>query len=63
MKQINVNCFDTIDYKLFKLLQEISYVDTFGKDEVIRKKYKQHLMEKHKNDNRRKTRKGISISS
>ncbi len=63
MKQINVNCFDTIDYKLFKLLQEISYVDTFGKDEVIRKQYKQHLMEKHKNDNRRQTRKGISISS
>jgi len=53
MKQINVNCFDTIDYKLFKLLQEISYVDTFGKDEIIRKKYKQHLMEKHKNDNKR----------
>ncbi len=63
MKQINVNCFDTIDYKLFKLLQEISYVDTFGKDEIIRKKYKQHLMEKHKHDNRRQTRKGISISS
>jgi hypothetical protein len=63
MKQINVNCFDTIDYKLFKLLQEISYVDTFGKDEIIRKKYKQHLMEKYKNDNRRQTRKGISISS
>ncbi len=53
MKQINVNCFDTIDYKLFKLLQEISYVDTFGKDEVIRKQYKKHLMEKHKNDNKR----------
>ncbi len=53
MKQINVNCFDTIDYKLFKLLQEISYVDTFGKDEVIRKQYKQYLMEKHKNDNKR----------
>ena len=63
MKQINVNCFDTIDYKLFKLLQEISYVDTFGKDEVIRKQYKKYLMEKHKNDNRRTTRKGISISS
>ena len=46
--QINVNCFDTIDYKLFKLLQEISYVDTFGKDEVIRKQYKKYLMEKHK---------------
>jgi len=46
--QINVNCFDTIDYKLFKLLQEMSYVDTFGKDEVIRKQYKKYLMEKHK---------------
>ena len=57
MKQINVNCFDTIDYKLFKLLQEISYVDTFGKDEIIRKKYKQHLMEKHKNDNKRISKK------
>ena len=58
MKKINV-----ISYTLFKLLKEISYVDTFGKDEIIRKQYKKYLMEKYKHDNRRQTRKGISISS
>ena len=58
MKKINV-----ISYTLFKLLKEISYVDTFGKDEVIRKQYKKYLMEKYKHDNRRTTGTGISISS
>ena len=53
---------DVISYTLFKLLKEISYIDTFGKDEVIRKQYKKYLMEKYKNDNRRTTRKGVSIS-
>ena len=54
---------DVISYTLFKLLKEISYIDTFGKDEVIRKQYKKYLMEKYKHDNRRTTGTGISISS
>ena len=58
MNKINVT-----DYTLFKLLKEISYVDTFGKDQVIRKQYKKYLMEKYKHDNRRTTGTGISISS
>ena len=58
MNKINVT-----DYTLFKLLKEISYVDTFGKDEIIRKQYKKYLMEKYKHDNRRTTGTGISISS
>ena len=57
-----MNKINVISYTLFKLLKEISYVDTFGKDEIIRKQYKKYLMEKYKNDNRRTTRKGVSIS-
>ena len=48
MGRFNVNCFDTLDYKLFKLLQELSYVDTFGKDEMIRKKYREYLKDQKK---------------
>ena len=57
-----MNKINVISYTLFKLLKEISYVDTFGKDEVIRKQYKKYLMEKYKHDNRRTTRTGVSIS-
>ena len=32
-----------MDYKLFKLLQEMAYVDTYGKDEKIREMYKEYL--------------------
>ncbi len=48
MGRFNVNCFDTLDYKLFKLLQELSYVDTFGKDDMIRKQYREYLRNKKK---------------
>ena len=48
MSRININCFDTVDYTLFKLLQELSYVDTFGKDEMIRKQYREYLRNKKK---------------
>jgi hypothetical protein len=37
-----------VDYTLFKLLQELSYVDTFGKDEMIRKQYREYLRNKKK---------------
>ena len=48
MSRININCFDTVDYTLFKLLQELSYVDTFGKDEMIRKQYREYLKDQKK---------------
>ena len=35
-----------MDYQLFKLLLEMSYVDTFEKDEEIRKRYEEYLKEK-----------------
>ena len=48
MSRININCLDTVDYTLFKLLQELSYVDTFGKDDMIRKQYREYLRNKKK---------------
>ena len=48
MSRININCFDTVDYTLFKLLQELSYVDTFGKDDMIRKQYREYLKDQKK---------------
>ena len=48
MSRININCFDTVDYTLFKLLQELSYVDTFGKEKMIRKQYREYLRNKKK---------------
>ena len=35
-----------MDYQLFKLLLEMSYVDTFEKDEEIKKRYEEYLKEK-----------------
>ena len=32
-----------MDYKLFKLLKEMAYVDTFEKDDKIREMYKEYL--------------------
>ena len=50
-----------MDYKLFKLLQEMAYVNTFKKDKKIKKKYKKYLRKEKENDNRRKTRKSITL--
>tara|TARA_R110002051_G_scaffold100647_1_gene171043 strand:+ start:21513 stop:21803 length:291 start_codon:yes stop_codon:yes gene_type:complete len=35
-----------VNYQLFKLLKEMSYVDTFEQDEKIRKMYKQYMFNK-----------------
>ena len=50
-----------MDYKLFKLLQEMAYVDTFGQDKKIKEMYKEYIRKEKENDNRRKTRKGITL--
>ena len=50
-----------MDYKLFKLLQEMVCVDTFGQDKKIKKMYKEYLRKEKENDNRRQTRKGITL--
>ena len=50
-----------MDYKLFKLLQEMAYVDTFGQDEKIKEMYKEYLKKEKENDNRRKIRKSIIL--
>jgi hypothetical protein len=50
-----------MDYKLFKLLQEMAYVNTFKKDKKIKKKYKKYLRKEKENDNRRKIRKSITL--
>ena len=36
-----------ISYLEFKLLKEMAYEDTFGKDKQIRKQYKQYLKEEN----------------
>ena len=43
-----------MDYKLFKLLQEIAYVDTYGKDEKIREMYKEYLRKQDVQNNTKK---------
>ena len=50
-----------MDYRLFKLLKEMSYVDTFEQDEKIQEMYKEYLRKEKENDNRRKIRKGITL--
>ena len=50
-----------MDYKLFKLLQEMAYVDTFEQDKKIKEMYKEYIREEKKNDNRRKIRKSITL--
>ena len=50
-----------MDYKLFKLLQEMAYVDTFGQDKKIKEMYKEYIRKEKENDNRRKTRKSITL--
>ena len=39
-----------MDYRLFKLMLEMSYVDTYGKDDKIRKLYKKYLEEKKQDE-------------
>ena len=39
---------DIMDYKLFKLLKEMAYVDTFEKDDKIREMYKEYLNKKER---------------
>ena len=50
-----------MDYQLFKLLLEMSYVDTFEKDEEIKKRYKEYL--KEKKNGLQKSRRRSSVSS
>ena len=40
-----------MDYRLFKLMLEMSYVDTYGKDDKIRKLYEKYLKEKENENN------------
>ena len=40
-----------MDYRLFKLMLEMSYVDTYGKDDKVQKLYKKYLEEKKQNEN------------
>ena len=40
-----------MDYQLFKLMCEMSHMDTFGKDKKIRQLYKRYLWEKKYNEN------------
>ena len=50
-----------MDYQLCKLLLEMSYVDTFEKDEEIRKRYEKYL--KEKKNGLQKSRRRPSVSS
>ena len=50
-----------MDYHLFKLLLEMSYVDTFEKDEEIKKRYEEYL--KEKKNGLQKSRRRPSVSS
>ena len=43
-----------MNYKLFKLLQEIAYVDTYEKDEKIREMYKEYLRKQDVQNNTKK---------
>ena len=43
-----------MDYKLFKLLKEMAYVDTYGKDEKIREMYKEYLRKQNVQNNTKK---------
>ncbi len=40
-----------MDYRLFKLMLEMSYVDTYGKDDKVQELYKKYLKEKKQNEN------------
>ena len=51
-----------MDYKLFKLLKEMSYVDTFEQDEKIKEMYKKYIRKEKENDNGRKIRKSLKVS-
>ena len=43
-----------MNYKLFKLLQEMAYVDTYEKDEQIREMYKEYLRKQNVQSNTKK---------
>ena len=40
-----------MDYHLFKLMLEMAYVDTYGKDDKVQELYKKYLKEKKQNEN------------
>ena len=42
-----------MDYKLFKLLQEMAYVDTFGQDKKIKEMYKEYIRKKKENESKK----------
>ena len=42
-----------MDYHLFKLMLERAYVDTYGKDDKIKKLYEKYLKEKENESNNR----------
>ena len=48
-----------MDYHLFKLLLEMSYVDTFEKDEEIKKRYEKYLKEKENGLQKSRTRSSV----
>ena len=50
-----------MDYKLFKLLKEMSYVDTFEQDEKIKEMYKKYIRKEKENDNRRQIRESSKV--
>ena len=49
-----------MEYKLFKLLLEMSYVDTFEKDEEIKKRYEKYLKEKENGLHKSRTRSSVT---
>ena len=43
-----------MDYKLFKLLQEMAYVDTYKKNEKIKEMYEEYLRKQDVQNNTKK---------
>ena len=51
---LQISNFNAVSYRLFKLLKEMAYEDTFGKDKQIRQAYERYLKDlqdaAHKNE-------------
>mgnify|MGYP004097725205 FL=1 len=64
VKQVVENGLNEMDYKTFKLYLECCGYTTWNKDWKVRESYTKYKQtgEIIYNDNRRKTRKGISVS-
>ena len=48
-----------MDYHLFKLMLEMAYVDTYGKDDKIKKRYEKYLKEKENGLQKSRTRSSV----